>query len=102
MSGMDIVTSQLDPANALYSVIVPAGESWFYPIAKGQTLRIVDLEGNQAVDTLFYSADDYADRYDFQNTIRQQGNIYLTAGSRLISTYGNATPDHCGRHLQAA
>ena len=41
---------------AVYSEIVPAGESWIHPIAQGQTFRIVDLEGNQAVDTLFYNA----------------------------------------------
>ena len=60
------------------------------------------MEGNQAVDTLFYDARDFADRYDFQNTIRAQGNIYLTTGSRLMSSGGNLlltiTADTCGRH----
>ena len=102
MNAVDLVLSALDPADAIYSEIIPAGESWIHPIAKGQTFRIVDLEGNQAVDTLFYNAEDFADRYDFQNTIRAQGNIYLTAGSRLMSTRGNAlltiVADTCGRH----
>jgi len=102
MSGFAQVTSLFDPSEAIYSEIVSAGESWIHPIAKGQTFRIVDLEGNQAVDTLFYNADDYTDRYDFQNTIRSQGNIYLTTGSRLMSTTGNLlltiTADTCGRH----
>ena len=102
MSGTNLVPSQLDPAGAAYSAVVPAGESWIHPIREGQTLRIVDLEGNQAVDTLFYSADDFADRYDFQNTICTQGNIYLTTGSRLMSTRGNVLltiiADTCGRH----
>ena len=83
---MTLTESALSPDDALHSAIIPAGESWIYPIDRGQTLRIVDLEGNQAVDTLFYNAADYADRYDFQNTIRAQGNIYLTTGSRLLST----------------
>jgi urea carboxylase-associated protein 1 len=65
-------------------------------------VRIVDLEGNQAVDTLFYNAHDYADRYSAQDTIRGQGNIYLTTGTRLISANGNVlltiTADTCGRH----
>ena len=90
------------PEDAVYRQVVPAGESWIHPIARGQTLRIVDLEGNQAVDTLFYDADDTADRYDFQNTIRAQGNVYLTAGTRLMSAFGNVlltiTADTCGRH----
>ncbi len=73
-----------------------------HEIRKGQTVRIVDLEGNQAVDTLFYNAHDYADRYSAQDTIREQKNIYLTTGTKLISTEGNVlltiTADTCGRH----
>jgi urea carboxylase-associated protein 1 len=97
-----MVTSRLDPGNASYRLIVKAGDSWIREIKRGQKMRIVDLEGNQAVDTLFYNAHDYADRYSFQDTIRQQANIYLTTGSRLISTNGNVlltiTADTCGRH----
>ncbi len=99
---MTLTESALSPDEALYSAIIPAGESWIYPIDRGQTFRIVDLEGNQAVDTLFYAAADYADRYDFQNTIRAQGNIYLTTGSRLLSTTNRVlltiVADTCGRH----
>lgn len=102
MNGFTLTESLLNPDEALYSAIIPAGESWIYPIAQGQRLRIVDLEGNQAVDTLFYNAADYADRYDFQNTIRAQGNIYLTTGSRLMSTNNTVlltiVADTCGRH----
>ena len=39
-------------------------------------------DGNQAVDTLFYNAHDYSDRYSAQDTIREQRNIYLTTGTR--------------------
>jgi hypothetical protein len=71
-------------------------------IGKGQVLRIVDLEGNQAADTLFYNAHDYSDRYSAQDTIRAQANIYLTTGTRLISSGGNVlliiVADTCGRH----
>ena len=71
-------------------------------VARGEYLRIVDLEGNQAVDTLFYNAADYADRYSAQDTIRAQSNIYLTTGTRLISTLRHTlltiVADTCGRH----
>lgn len=71
-------------------------------IERGQVLRILDLEGNQAVDTLFYNADDTQERYDANTTIRAQGNIYLTAGTTLVSNEGNAmlniVADTCGRH----
>jgi urea carboxylase-associated protein 1 len=102
MSNANLVTSSLSPAKALYTHTIPAGESWIREIKRGQIFRIVDLEGNQAVDTLFYSAADYSDRYSFQDTIRAQGNIYLTTGTKLISTNGNTLltiiADTCGRH----
>jgi uncharacterized protein len=97
-----IVESKLDPKDAVYSEVVPAGEPWLHEVRKGQTFRIVDLGGNQAADTLFYNAHDYADRYSAQDTIREQGNIYLTAGTKLMSTLGTVlltiTADTCGRH----
>ena len=100
---MSILTeSALDPAAAIYEFTLPAGEGWSHEIRRGQTFRIVDLEGNQAADTLFYNLHDPADRYSAQDTIREQGNIYLTTGTRLFSTRGNVlltiTADTCGRH----
>jgi hypothetical protein len=96
------VESKLDPAHALHRHVIPAGEPWVHEIAKGHHLRIVDLDGNQAVDTLFYNAHDYSDRYSAQDTIRQQANIYLTTGTKLISTAGRTlltiVADTCGRH----
>jgi urea carboxylase-associated protein 1 len=65
-------------------------------------LRIVDLEGNQAVDTLFFNAADPHDRYSAVDTLRAQGNVYLTAGSRLLAQSGatlvEIVADTCGRH----
>jgi urea carboxylase-associated protein 1 len=94
--------SQLEPKNAGFDEVVRAGEAWVGRIARGQIFRIVDLEGNQAVDTLFFSALDPSERYSAQDTIRMQGNLYLTTGSVLRSTRGNAmltiVADTCGRH----
>jgi uncharacterized protein len=94
--------SHLKPEAALQSFVVEAGDPFVLEIAEGQYVRIVDLEGNQAVDTIFYNAHDYADRYSAQDTIREQGNIYLTAGTSLLSTNGHLlltiTSDTCGRH----
>ena len=69
---------------------VPARAPWLHKVMKGQTLRIVDLEGNQAVDFLAYNADDDAERYSAQDTIAAQGNIFLRAGSVLLSNEGRA------------
>lgn len=94
--------SPLEPARALKDQRVGAGEPFLLRIARGQTFRIVDLLGNQAVDTLFYNAADLSDRYSAVDTIRQQGALYLTTGSVLRSTSGRAllsiVADTCGRH----
>ncbi|MDF1824896.1 MAG: DUF1989 domain-containing protein [Verrucomicrobiales bacterium] len=90
------------PENAVYREVVKAGDHWMRRIEKGQTLRILDLEGNQAADTLFYNAHDPTDRYAADVTIRNQAALYLTTGTTLMSTEGNAlltiTADTCGRH----
>jgi urea carboxylase-associated protein 1 len=97
-----LVESPLNPADAIYDFTLPAGEPWMQEIRKGQIFRIVDVEGNQAADTLFFNAHDQADRYSAQDTIREQNGLYLTTGTRLMSTRGNAlltiTADTCGRH----
>ncbi len=97
-----LTESPLDPATAVYSFTILAGDPWVHRIKKGQTCRIEDLEGNQAADTLFFNAADPVDRYSAQDTIREQGAIYLTTGTQLMSTRGNVlltiTADTCGRH----
>ena len=79
-----------------------AGEPWLGAIKAGQTLRIVDLEGNQAVDVLFYSQHDVAEHYSATDTMARQGGIYLTTGSILVSNLGqpmlSIVADTCGRH----
>jgi urea carboxylase-associated protein 1 len=99
---VSIVASQLDPRDAIYRAVIPAGDPWIHEIKKGQFFRIVDLKGNQAADTLFYNAHDYTDRYSAQDTIREQRNIYLTTGTRLMSTGGTVlltiVADTCGCH----
>lgn len=67
---------------------VPARAPWLHRVTAGQTLRIVDLEGNQAVDFLVYAAENDAERYSAQDTIAAQGNIFLRIGSVLLSNEG--------------
>jgi len=81
---------------------VPAGEGFAGELFAGECLRIVDLYGNQAVDTLFFDAHDYANRYSAVDTLREQGSAYLGAGSRLLALDGkplvSIVADTCGRH----
>jgi urea carboxylase-associated protein 1 len=81
--------SKLTPDAAAYRAVIPAGDYWIRKLDKGQFFRIVDLEGNQAADTLFFSADDPAERYSAVDTIRAQGNVYLGLGTMLMSTENN-------------
>jgi uncharacterized protein len=94
--------STLNPAQALYRKVVLAGDHWSREIKKGQTLRIVDVEGNQAADTLFYDARNPENRYSASDTIRHQRALYLTTGTRLMSVDGDVlltiVADTCGRH----
>ena len=57
--------------------IVPAGKPWGHAVRQGEILRLVDLEGQQAVDFLCFDAADPSDRYNATNTIKVQGNIYI-------------------------
>ncbi|OYX67288.1 MAG: urea carboxylase [Sphingomonadales bacterium 32-64-17] len=72
----------------IHDELVPARAPWLHHVAAGQTLRIVDVEGNQAVDFLLYSAADDVERYSAQDTVSAQGNLFLRKGSMLRSNEG--------------
>ena len=97
-----IKESTLQPEQAIFRETVMAGDYFIHRIEAGQTVRILDLEGNQAADTLFYNADDPSERYSAMDTIREQGNVYLTAGSVLMTNENRPlleiVADTCGRH----
>ena len=97
-----IKQSTLTAEQAISRDTVLAGDYFIKVVNKGQTFRILDLEGNQAADTLFYNAQNPAERYSAMDTIREQGNIYLTTGSTLMSNECRPmleiVADTCGRH----
>ena len=99
---MSVIASDLLIDNARYTQSIKAGDYYLGTIKAGQTFRIVDLEGNQAADTLFFHADDPSERYSAMDTIREQSNVYLTTGSELRSNLNNVllriVADTCGRH----
>ncbi|MXO65561.1 urea amidolyase associated protein UAAP2 [Altericroceibacterium endophyticum] len=72
----------------IHDEIVAARAPWLHHIAAGQTLRIVDVEGNQAVDFLLYSEADDTERYSAQDTVAAQGNLFLRKGTILRSNEG--------------
>ena len=72
----------------VHDEIVAARAPWMHRVKAGETLRIIDLEGNQAVDFLLYATDDDAERYSAQDTVAAQANIFLRTGSVLLSNEG--------------
>jgi urea carboxylase-associated protein 1 len=72
----------------VHDEIVAARAPWMHRVKAGETLRIIDLEGNQAVDFLLYATDDDAERYSAQDTVAAQANIFLRTDSVLLSNEG--------------
>ncbi len=93
-----------DVSTAIYVSDIAAERPWSRVVKRGQTLRIVDSEGQQAVDAVLYCADDTAERYSTQDTLRTQGSAYVELGTRLISNRGRVmariTADTCGLFLR--
>lgn len=90
-------------ASVREDTIVPARGSWSRVIARGEMLRIIDVEGRQAVDFLCYNAHDYSDRYAAADTMKiNPRGIFLSSGTVLYSV--GLTPlftivvDTCGKH----
>ena len=94
--------SERDIDTADHTIGVDAGRYLLERLPAGATLRITDLHGNQAVDTLFFDATDPTERYCAITTIRNQGNLYLTTGTQLLTGCGtlllDIVADTCGRH----
>ena len=82
--------------------VIPPGEVWARVVASGQVLRIVDLEGKQAVDFLCYNAANPEERYNAADTMKYAGTIFLTRGHGIYSDMGRRlltiVEDTCGRH----
>ena len=97
-----LTESQLEPKSSLFREIIDAGDYFMGQVKRRETFRILDLEGNQAADTLFFNANRPSERYSAMDTIREQSNVYLTTGSQLRSNDNNVmleiVADTCGRH----
>ena len=85
---------------------IPAEKPWSGLVKTGQTIRIEDTYGQQAIDTIFYCARDFGERYSSQDTLRTQGSAYIGKGSRIMSSEGRVmltvTADTSGRHDTSA
>ncbi len=87
-------------------VTIPARAPFSAMLKAGQVMRIIDLESQQAVDALFYNAQDTTERYSAQDTLAAQagagGPFFLGTGSVLLSNEMRPMitliADTCGYH----
>lgn len=86
----------------ILSEVVAPRAPWSVILKRGQSLTIVDLKGNQAVDTLFYDAHRHPLKYSASTTLAAQGSIFLSTGSVLRDQFGGAlveiVADEVGNH----
>jgi urea carboxylase-associated protein 1 len=92
----------MSPADAILDEVIAARAPWSHILKRGQTMRLIDVEGQQALDALFYAHPDTAERYSVQDTLREQGSAYVGPGTKLISNEGRVmariVADTSGRH----
>jgi urea carboxylase-associated protein 1 len=90
------------PGMVVANEVIAARAGWSRELTRGQVLRLVDLEGRQAVDFLCYSAADPQDRYAAADTMKINGNIFIGKGTVIYSVNCNpmftVTEDTCGFH----
>jgi urea carboxylase-associated protein 1 len=100
------MTHAQDPEAPRLDEIIPARAPWSAVLRAGETLRIIDLEGQQSADTLIYNAHDTSERYSCQDTLLAQGSAYVGPGTELLSNEGRTlmtvTADTVGRHDTSA
>lgn len=82
-------------------VMAPKGRIAF-DLARGDTLRIVDLDGQQVADFICFDKHDLADKISHSTTVMLKGNINLTTGDYIYSVDARRmlriTADTVGRH----
>lgn len=98
----DLTPPDLTHARIIEDTIISGGGTWSRVLSRGQVLRIVDVEGCQAVDFICYNAKDFTDRYSSTNTIKMNATIFVGKGTKLYSDDCNVlmtvSDDTYGRH----
>ena len=84
-----VQASAMPQGRIIEDVVVPARAPWSARIAAGQFLRLVDLEGRQAIDFLCFGAARHRgeERYHMPNTIKIPKNVLIGRGSVLYSQF---------------
>jgi uncharacterized protein len=67
---------------------VPGGWAHALPLARGETLRVLNTHGTPGVSLLFYNAKDKSERFNAGDTVKIQWNARLARGRVLFSDMG--------------
>jgi urea carboxylase-associated protein 1 len=86
----------------VFRQVIEAGGRWSRRLETGERLRIIDLEGQQAVDFLCYAAALPMDRINIPNTVKLNKSLYITEGCTIYSDLARpllkVVSDSCGMH----
>lgn len=82
--------------------IIPPRSGVAFELKKGQTLKVVDIEGEQVSDLICYNKHDLSEYLSSGRTLDYAETIFLTKGHPLYSNRSNImleiTEDTVGRH----
>src|SRR6202030_2868730 len=99
---MTVATAAKDLSGVIRREIVAAGGRWARRLETGQRLCLIDLEGQQALGFLGYSADLPLDRIKRPNAIKLNRSLYITKGCKIYSDHAKVmftvVEDTCGYH----
>ena len=77
------------PMKTIQEVVVPAREYLALTIKKGQTLRLIDLEGQQVIDAIFFNLNDFEERSSCVVTTLFNKTLHITKGHSVFSQKSN-------------
>ncbi len=80
--------AQLTDAAVLHCETVPSGWYWSSRLARGEALRIVNLQGSSAVSVIAWNADDLSERINYADTVKVQWSASLRKGRVMLSDMG--------------
>ena len=73
------------PRPALRDEVVAAKGVTAFEVSTGQTVRVEDLAGRQAVDLICYNLDNLDEKFWAAHTAKLNGTIYISTGHTLYS-----------------
>jgi urea carboxylase-associated protein 1 len=90
------------PGSMLRDDLLEARGHAAFPVDRGQTVRIIDVDGQQVADFVCFQRADTSEKLSVHNTALIQGTVYISTGHLLLSdrcsTLMTITADTCGRH----